>query len=234
MKKWLGLILSVTMVGVSLLVFAADTGEDWNFRGKVNYDQGAILQLKGVELTATASNLNAAAAGSAQTIAPTLVSNATLKVYGKTFQAVAGGGYIDASTSTNTISGLTSISKATNFVAYGTSTFTNNVNVNGTVSATTFSGGASGLTGNAPQSVYTNALFAQFRTGTCTNEQTISFSPALSATPFISAMYRGVVTTNSDGAFPTLTILEVGTTSFTIHSSVGQTNGIHWIAVNVL
>jgi hypothetical protein len=49
------------------------------------------LYLSGTQVTANAATLNAAGGGTTATLAPTLVSNATLKVYAQTIVVPAGG-----------------------------------------------------------------------------------------------------------------------------------------------
>ena len=83
--------------------------------------------------------------------------------------------------------------------------------------------------GNVPLAALTNAVFAQFRTGTCTNFATISFSPALSSTPFVTASWRGDPGTNA-----VLFVRSVSQNSFVLGSTVPTTNTIFWVAVNVL
>lgn len=58
MKKSLSLVGFVMIACVGLSVFAADTAENWNFGGKVNFDHGAIVQIEGTEVTSSAAELN--------------------------------------------------------------------------------------------------------------------------------------------------------------------------------
>lgn len=92
-------------------------------------------------------------------------------------------------------------------------------------------------TGNLPANVMTNglpaALEAIIQTGTCTNGQTISFTPAFSATPILSATYYGLVETNANGAAPSLYISSISASSFVVQGTFPATNRIYWTAINV-
>jgi hypothetical protein len=77
------------------------------------------LYLSGTQVTANATTLNAAGGGTTATLAPTLISNATLKVYGSNLVVVTGGtvtlpsASIASSALPTTLSDATLISNAT-------------------------------------------------------------------------------------------------------------------------
>lgn len=94
MKRTMAMVFGVAAIFSALTtaaIMAADVSENMNYRGEVNFDEGAIVKIKGVQVTATAAQLNAAGGGSGSTLTPTLVSNATLKVYGSNLVIKAGG-----------------------------------------------------------------------------------------------------------------------------------------------
>lgn len=91
------------------------------------------------------------------------------------------------------------------------------------------------LTGNIAVARITNALETCFQSGTCTNGQTISFTPAFGATPIVSAIWFGLpAETNASGNVGALYIESVSTAQFVVKSTVDSTNMIHWTAMNVL
>ena len=86
MKRTMATVFGVAAIFSAIFttaIMAADISEDVNYRGTVNFDEGAIVKIKNVQVTATAAQLNSAGGGSTATLTPTLVSNATLKVYGR-------------------------------------------------------------------------------------------------------------------------------------------------------
>ncbi len=90
MKRTMAKVFGVAAIFSAIFttaVMAAEISEDVNYKGTVNFDEGAILKIKGVQVTATAANINAGVASSTAS----LVSNAVLKVYGSNLVIVTGG-----------------------------------------------------------------------------------------------------------------------------------------------
>lgn len=94
-------------------------------------------------------------------------------------------------------------------------------------------------TGMLPATVLTNAmtvLMEQFiQSGTCTNGQTISFTPAFSSTPMVAGAFFGVPR-DGNGALVTNAVIyisSVSANSFVLDSITPCTNKIHWTAINV-
>ena len=86
MKRTMAMVFGVAAIFSALTtaaIMAEEISHDVNYKGTVNFDEGAIVKIKNVQVTATAAQLNSAGGGSTATLTPTLVSNATLKVYGR-------------------------------------------------------------------------------------------------------------------------------------------------------
>lgn len=93
---------------------------------------------------------------------------------------------------------------------------------------------ASKLTGNIAEDRLTNAWDNIIQTGTCTNDQAISFTPAFTTTPVLSGTWVGnPAETNGDGGTAEIYVKAISASGFTLSSVVAQTNAIHWAAIQV-
>lgn len=90
MKRTLWTMVAVMTCAATVLL-AEEFRNPVVFKNDVDFDTGANLKIQGTKVTSTAAQLNAAAGGSTATLTPTLVSNATLKVYGQVLEVVSGG-----------------------------------------------------------------------------------------------------------------------------------------------
>jgi len=87
----------VSVMIVSLCFGGVSVPGDYDYNGRIMFAPGSQVNLNGAwkidgtEVTVTAAQLNSAGAGSASTLTPTLISNATLKVYGSNLEGKAGG-----------------------------------------------------------------------------------------------------------------------------------------------
>lgn len=93
---------------------------------------------------------------------------------------------------------------------------------------------AAGLSGNIAEARLTNAFDNIIQTGGCTNDETISFSPAFTTTPILTGTWVGnPAETNADGGTAVIYIKSISASSFVLSSVVPQTNSIHWQAIQV-
>ena len=87
-------------------------------------------------------------------------------------------------------------------------------------------------TGSLPANVMTNVLNGMFRSGVCTNGETISFVPAMAATPTVVGAYIGIPR-NGDGTVVTnchFYLDSVSVNSFKFESLEVVTNKIYFFA----
>ena len=105
MKKIAQIVATAVFVSFVCSAFAEDVRDPQDFRaqvrihkdasvesgGSLDIESGGSLKIGGTAVTATAAQLNAAGGGSATTLTPTVVSNATLTVYGSNLTVKAGG-----------------------------------------------------------------------------------------------------------------------------------------------
>lgn len=91
---------------------------------------------------------------------------------------------------------------------------------------------AAQLTGNAPKAAVTNLLVDVVRSGTCTNLQTVTFSPAFTATPIVVGTWGGgTLVTNVEGSVGALQVTTCTTSTLVFTATVAQTNSINWHAI---
>lgn len=83
-KIVVGLVL---MVGI-LSAVAAQVSDDWNFAGRVNFDDGCLWSIKGTKVTATAANLNQLSSGGNLAVGGTLAVTGNTTLSGKIIESV--------------------------------------------------------------------------------------------------------------------------------------------------
>jgi len=120
MKRTMAMVFGVAAILSAIFtatIMAADIVEDRNYKGTVNFDEGAILKIKNVQVTATAAQLNAAGAGTTQTLTPSNITMTGKMVFPvATGGTVTNGGTLTLSGVINIVSGIGGANNATNTI----------------------------------------------------------------------------------------------------------------------
>jgi hypothetical protein len=237
------LLVVVTIVSMlSVLCQAAEVTSPTTFRDRVmfrgstgpDFDADNKFSIGGTKVTKTAAEINALNAGASITgnIPVASITNAAGTV------GASIGGNIPVAAITNaagsvggSIGGNIPVAAVTNAAGTLGASIGGNIPVASITNAAGTLGSSIG--GNIAKSALTNAIDDLIQSGTSTNMQTISFTPAFSSTPIVSGMYLGAVATNDAGQYPVIYIDSVSVSQVRFGSTVMQTNPIYWTAVNV-
>ncbi len=191
MKRTMTMVFGVAAIFSALTtaaIMAEEISHDVNYKGTVNFDEGAIVKIKNVQVTATAAQLNSAGGGSTTTLTPTLVSNATLKVYGRDLEITNSITIKAGSLDSAGLTGNILVARLTNALPSSGSYIGGNVPVAAITNAAGSLGASIGgnipvaaitnaaktvgasIGGNIPLAAMTNALSPTLYSGTVTND----------------------------------------------------------------